>query len=208
MWSCYEEAIYDVNNPINVFIEMGLCKHGPPHTVLYEWEVSPEQWRKATEPLKQIYIRDFLDYFLFILFCYLVVPIIGAVIMGDFSYYIYYANIFYDYLVPKFILSVWSAIWVPILLLILLGTLIAFKRVRKPDKHIFFMTNGGIFNGRVYATMLQEYQLDEKECKFSLLLKQCNMFNLKRGWNRNLLAGTSGPTHTFWNVFFTTKRIK
>jgi hypothetical protein len=192
MRSCYEEAICAVNNPVDDFVEMGFCKPYPPHTILHEWEVSPEQWRKATEPLKQIYIKDFLSYFLFFIFCYLGLPTLIITI--------YWKRYPSEY---GYIYSILSFIFVPILLLIVLGTLIAFRRVRKPNKHVFFMTNRGIFNGRIYTIMLQEYQLDEKNCKFSLLLKQCNMFNLAgSGGSMDITAGTGGRTHTFWNDFF------
>ena len=191
MWSCYEEALFDVKNPMYDAVMLGLLKPDPPHTVLYEWEVNRKQWLEATEPLKQIYIKGFLLYFLFVLFCYLGVPIIAGIINGDF----FSIDIFFQYY--KDIDFIFTLIFVPILTFIVFKTLTGFKRVREPERHVFFMTNMGVFNGRVYETRLKEYRINEKEQKFSLLLEQCNMGNLARS-----RGSIEGKTYTFWNDFF------
>jgi hypothetical protein len=191
MWSCYEEALFDVKNPMNDTVRLGLLKPDRPHTVLHEWEVNREQWLEATEPLKQIYIKSFLLYFLFVLFSYLAVPIIAGIINGDFFDNKYF---FQNY---KNVYFIYSIIHIPILTFIVLKTLASFKRVREPERRIFFMSNMGVFNGRVYETRLKEYRISEHEQKFSLFLKQCNMGNLARG-----VDGVGGKTYTFWNDFF------
>ena len=192
MWSCYEEALFDVKNPMNDAARLGLLKPDPPHTVLYEWEVSREQWLEATEPLKQIYIKDFLWYFLMIFFLYIGTPILAEIINGSFfgikHFFQYNKNVFF----------VFSIIFIPILTFIVFKTLASFKRVREPERRVFFMSNMGVFNGRVYEARLKEYRINEKEHKFNLLLEQCNMGDL----TPSMSGGTRGKTHTFWNDFF------
>jgi hypothetical protein len=193
MQSRYEEAILDVKNPFNPLAQFGLLKPDPTHTVLYEWEVSREQWLEATEPLKQIYIKDFLWYFLLIFFFYLGVPILFGIIDGNFFDNKYF---FQNY---KNVYFIFTLIFVPILTFIVFKTLTSFKSVREPERRVFFLTNMGVFNGRVYESRLKEYRINEQEQKFSLLLEQCNMGDLTSG--DIFLSGIAGKTYTFWNDF-------
>ena len=193
----YERAIYCAKNPINDLTKLGFKKQDYSHNILYEWKIDKELWCKAIYPLKKIYIKDSLGYILFFLFCFLVSPVITAFIGND----IHNINISYKKYIEIYIFS--GFIFVPIIILIIIKTIKSYHFVCSPNDCIFFMTNVGIFNGRVYETKIKKYRLVENENKFCILLTQCSLGNISGGSGPNHLTyGTGGKTHTFWNNFY------
>jgi len=193
MYSCYEGAMLNMEHHQNKYVRMGYYKpYEEPHAIMYEWVLNREQWNETTEPIKKIYVKDFTIRFSFFMFCYFIVPMIicitdGNFITGDYWYIVLHL----------------TPLLLPIIIIIIAGTIYGYKRVREPkDKRVLFMTPRGVFNGRVYTTQIWEYEINENKNMFNLLLSQCNMFNLAKGLRgANADAGTGGSKHTFWNNF-------
>ena len=216
MKSCYDEAIETVErkrrrwvNPI--YDDDGSCTKTEileSDTILYEWKVNREQWQTATKPIKNIYVKAYIEYFIFIIFCCYGIPIIMDIILNYFSGFLNYI------LLKRFQDKFFGILSLSTNVLLITLTLHGYNRVFKSDKYSFFMTNWGIFNGRVYSTKIESYRIYKNENRVSIFLTQCNMGNLRRGnatmgaWISKMqedYLGTDEETQqspcSFWNDF-------
>lgn len=210
----YEEAIESVKekkrryiNPVFNNTETQYTELHESDIILYEWNLSNEQWLDATEAIKKgVYKKDFIKYILQLLFILLFMALVSLffIIYDDNPVGTKRANI------------ITSIIMTSLFTATIVGTYTGLKSVRKPYKRAFFMTNWGIYNGRVYSTRLLEYEIHEKENKFSLLLKQSNLGNIggsvggygaRSAYAQNIRKHfgfydlESGKPRIFWNDF-------